>query len=174
MALDLEEHSGGWVERFQSEALRLHVALGDNLVGVHHIGSTAVPELLAKPIIDILGVVTSLEACDGASPHMEMLGYEIMGAYGIPGRRYFRKFDANRTRTHHLHVFAEGSDHIDRHLAFRDYLIAHDEAVESYAALKHKMAAIDDGDWDMYVLGKDRFVKETEAKALAWWTSRSR
>lgn len=169
MAVVLADHSKGWADEFRAETSRLKVVLGSNLAAVHHIGSTSVPGLLAKPIIDIMGEVKSLEGCDDASAQMELLGYEVMGAHGISGRRYYRKFNSARQRTHHLHVFEQGAHAVLRHLALRDYLIAHRDVADDYAALKRKLTAIDNGDWDMYVSGKDRFIKDAEARALAWW-----
>ncbi|MGV2975899.1 GrpB family protein [Roseibium alexandrii] len=170
--VDLTEHAPEWAEQFEDEALRISRVLGDNLTSIHHIGSTAVPGLIAKPIIDLMAEVASLEACDQAQPAMQLLGYEAMGAYGIPGRRYFRKFNADRRRTHHLHVFLNGSDHAIRHLAFRDYLIAHPETAGEYGSLKRKLSKIDGGDWDSYVSGKDRFVQQAEQLALDWYAGR--
>jgi GrpB-like predicted nucleotidyltransferase (UPF0157 family) len=170
--VDLTEHAPEWAEQFEDEALRISRVLGDNLTSIHHIGSTAVPGLIAKPIIDLMAEVASLEACDQAQPAIQLLGYESMGAYGIPGRRYFRKFNADRRRTHHLHVFLNGSDHAIRHLAFRDYLIAHPETAGEYGSLKRKLSKIDGGDWDSYVSGKDRFVQRTEQLALDWYAGR--
>lgn len=165
---DLIEYQREWPQQFEEEAQRITQVFGSNLTAIHHIGSTAVPGLLARPVIDILAEVSSLEKCDGDKSAMQFLGYEAMGTFGIPDRRYYRKFNANRLRTHHLHVFPAGSDHVTRHLAFRDYLIAHPEKVHEYAALKRKLSAIDGGDWDSYVLGKEKFVQETELLARDW------
>lgn len=118
-------HDPAWAMAFAEERNAVEAVLNHVLVAVHHIGSTAIPGILAKPIIDLLCVVTSLEELDRASGRMEGLGYEAMGAFGIDGRRYFRKIDASGTRTHHLHAFEAGSHHIVRHLAFRDYLRSH-------------------------------------------------
>ena len=134
---------------------------GANLVGIHHIGSTAVPDLLAKPIIDLMAEVRNLRACDDVTKAMTIFGYEAMGTNGIAGRRYFRKFDKDRRRTHHLHVFGQGSEHLERHLAFRDYLIAHPEEAKQYSALKQRLVAIDDGDWDAYVVRQDQICSGT-------------
>lgn len=166
--VDLSDYQEDWPSRFEDEAERLSQVLGSNLVAIHHIGSTSVPGLLAKPIIDIMAEVSSLEDCDVVETRMKLLGYEAMGTYGIPGRRYYRKFNADRDRTHHLHIFLAGSDHVIRHLAFRNYLIAHPDKAQEYAALKRKLSAIDGGDWDSYVSGKDKFVQETEFLALDW------
>ncbi|WP_420415460.1 GrpB family protein [Roseibium sp.] len=170
--VELTDYQTVWADQFQDEAARISQVLGPNLVAIHHIGSTAVPGLVAKPIIDLMGEVNSLEACDAMNREMQFLGYEVMDAYGIPSRRYYRKFNSERRRTHHLHLFLSGSDHLTRHLAFRDYLIAHPEAAVEYGNLKRKLSRIDGGDWDSYVSGKDRFVQQTERLALDWYVGR--
>lgn len=171
--VEITEYQPAWADQYQDEAARISQVLGTNLVAIHHIGSTSVPGLVAKPIIDLMAEVNSLEACDALKREMQFLGYEVMDAYGIPGRRYYRKFNSERRRTHHLHVFLSGSDHVTRHLAFRDYLIVHPETAQAYADLKLRLAAIDDGDWDSYLSGKEKFVKETERLALEWAARRN-
>ena len=89
-----------------------------------------------------------------------------MGAFGIPGRRYYR--NGGTHRTHHIHAFAVGDDHIQRHLAFRDYLRMHPEVRLAYAALKMRLASECNHDNECYCDGKDSFVKHHEAQALEW------
>jgi GrpB-like predicted nucleotidyltransferase (UPF0157 family) len=91
-----------------------------------------------------------------------------MGEFGIPGRRFFRKDDASGARTHHIHAFHEGDENIQRHLAFRDYLIAHPAIARRYSDLKRAAALEFPEDIKGYMAAKDPFVKEHEAKALAW------
>lgn len=162
-------HDPNWKAVFASETAPLRSALGSNLIKLHHIGSTAIAGILAKPIIDILGVVASLEDVDRQSASIEWLGYEVMGTYGIDGRRYFRKIDASGRRTHHLHIFENGSDNIERHLAFRDYLIAHSEKAAEYSELKASLTSGEAKSWEAYLDGKDPFIKATERDALAWY-----
>ena len=99
---------------------------------------------------------------------MVQLGYSAMGEFGIPGRRYFRKNDASGTRTHQVHAFQTGSTGVVRHLAFRDYMIAHPEAAHDYGALKLTLFRQHPNDFEAYMDGKDAFIQEHEAKALAW------
>ncbi|MEM8785071.1 MAG: GrpB family protein, partial [Pseudomonadota bacterium] len=120
-------HDPSWAEAFKAEAKVISSALAGMPIALHHIGSTAIPNILAKPIIDILGVVPQFDALDTRSAAMQGAGYQVMGAYGIDGRRYFRKLNPEGRRTHHLHVFLEGSQHITRHLAFRDFLTHYPE-----------------------------------------------
>ncbi|MEZ5778107.1 MAG: GrpB family protein [Paracoccaceae bacterium] len=124
---------------------------------------------LAKPIVDLLGVVSMLADADAKACALESLGYQVMGANGIEGRRYFRKIDSNGTRTHHLHVFEEGSPHVERHLAFRDYLMAHPKIAKEYSSLKARLTRGDAPTWDAYLDGKDPFVSRVEPQAVDWF-----
>lgn len=163
----ISDYDPAWPEEFRREAAAIARILGDNLTAIHHIGSTAVPGLAAKPIIDIMPVVRSLGAVDGSRAALESLGYEYLGEFGIPGRRYMRK--GGDERTHQVHVFAQGDTvNITRHLAFRDFLRAHPDVCAEYAALKRELAARYPYDIDAYFEGKDAFVRRFEAAALAW------
>lgn len=103
---------------------------------------------------------------------MESLGYEVMGEYGIPGRRYFRKDNREGTRTHHIHAFEAGSAEVERHLAFRDYMIAHPGDAQRYSELKRRLAEKHPQSIDGYMDGKDGFIKEMDRRAAQWRTSR--
>jgi GrpB-like predicted nucleotidyltransferase (UPF0157 family) len=127
----------------------------------------------AKPIIDILLLVEDINILDAQSPAMEALGYEVMGEYGIKGRRYFRKEDASGTRTHHVHSFQVDSPEFERHLAFRDYPIAHPEVAQQYSTLKQNLAQEHPEDMEAYIDGKDPFIKEHEDRAIAWRSSQA-
>lgn len=97
------------------------------------------------------------------------LGYEYMGEFGILGRRYMRK--GGDDRTHQVHIFERSDrENIVRHLAVRDYLIAHPQEAESYAALKRRLAALYPEDIGAYCDGKDAFVKALEEEALKWYS----
>lgn len=153
-----------WGEDYAKEKTALSTNLGDILIQAHHIGSTAVKDLSAKPIIDILIEVTSLQLLDQNNDKIAALGYEAMGEYGIPGRRYFRK--GGDQRTHQIHAFLAGDFHVLRHLAFRDYLIANRSIAIEYDKLKRELAQKHPEDLEAYCDGKDSFVKHYEAKAV--------
>lgn len=154
----------GWQDAFRRESARLGEALGPALLAAHHIGSTAVPGLAAKPVIDILLEVASLEALDRKEPAMVALGYKPKGENGIPGRRYYQL--GGEHRTHQVHAFARGDDHIRRHLAFRDYLRTHAAAADEYARIKREAAEACAGDSEVYCDMKDGFIKTHERLAL--------
>ena len=101
---------------------------------------------------------------------IEKLGYEAMGEFGLSGRRYFRKENPSGIRTHQVHIYETNSPEIKRHLAFRDYMIAHPENAEQYSQLKQKLAQKHPYDIEGYMDGKDEFVKRMEKKAMEWQT----
>lgn len=156
-----------WPIDFDNESKKIRSSFEDLVIKIHHIGSTSVPGLMAKPIIDILLEVSDLAMLDTESEKMENLGYEVMGEYGIPGRRYFRK--GRDKRTHHVHAFLLEDPNIKRHLAFRDYLIAHDDIAKAYGELKWKIAHGEADDIGNYSDAKAPFIQEQQAKALKWY-----
>lgn len=165
------EYDPAWPQEFERETELLSRVFGANLAAIHHIGSTAVPGLAAKPIVDIMPVVYDLEAVDAHRADFEALGYEYLGEFGIPGRRYMRK--GGDERTHQVHVFKAGDEvNITRHIAFRDYLRSHPEVCREYAALKRSLAARFPWDIDAYCEGKERFVKLHERLALETYDRR--
>ena len=168
MRVQVVAHDSAWKGDFEAEADQIAYALGDIVVSLHHIGSTAIASIFAKPIIDILLEVDDIARLDNRTPVMEQLGYEAMGEFGIRGRRYFRKDDASGISTHHVHTFQADSPEIDRYLAFRDYMIAHPEEARKYGALKQRLAREHPDDIETYMAGKDPYIKEHEAKAIAW------
>lgn len=164
-----------WPRQFLEEAERLQAVFGRELVDIHHIGSTSVPGLAAKPIIDILPVVRDIGVVDRFNGAMGEMGYEAKGELGLPGRRYFRRThvrDGFVCHSHHVHVYALGNPEIDRHLAFRDYLRANPEVARRYAELKQELARRFPRDIEGYMDGKDAFIKDVERTALAWWRRR--
>lgn len=152
-----------WSEMFERESERIRHALEETVVAVHHIGSTAIPSIYAKPIIDLLVQVRDIASVDEQNAQMVSLGYEAMGEFGIVGRRYFRK-ERLQKRTHHVHVFAVGSAQVERHLAFRDYLIGHPDAAQAYSKLKRTLAREYSTDIEKYVDGKGGFIKAVDEK----------
>lgn len=102
-------HDPAWSAAFDAEAARVSQALGTAVVWLHHIGSTAIPGISAKPVIDLLLEVASLARLDRRTPALEALDYDAMGEFGIVGRRYFRRDDRSGVRTHQIHAFQAGS-----------------------------------------------------------------
>jgi len=133
----LAAYDPAWPQMAAQHAARLAV-LGRTLVAVHHIGSTSVPGLAAKPIIDLMPLVTSLAALDAERGRLEALGYVWHGEFGIAGRRYCTLCDAAGNRLAHVHFFSADSPDVERHIAFRDYLRAHPATARAYGREKRR------------------------------------
>ena len=159
-------HDPAWAEGFETEAAALRSALGDEALAIHHIGSTSVPGLRAKPTIDVLVEAKEIGRLDDLEAEMAEKGYEAWGEYGIPGRRFFTR-DRGPDRLCNVHAFQTGSPEVERHLAFRDYLIHHADTARAYGDLKRDLAERFPTDMEAYMNGKDAFIKETEREALS-------
>ncbi|XGV97231.1 MAG: GrpB family protein [Leptolyngbya sp. BL-A-14] len=165
--VEVVDHNPLWQADFEAEAQLIQAALSNPVV-IHHIGSTAIPGIYAKPIIDLLIEVNEIVQMDQDQVAMESLGYVSMGEFGIPGRRYFRKENQQGVRTHHVHAFAAGGSEVERHLAFRDYMRAHPEDAQAYSQLKRALAKQYPTSIDRYMDGKDGFIKAMDQKAAQW------
>jgi GrpB-like predicted nucleotidyltransferase (UPF0157 family) len=165
------DYSPDWPAAFAQEAERLRTLLGEELVTVHHIGSTSVPGLAAKPIIDLLPLVRRLAAVDGRTALFREAGYRDWGEYGLPGRRFFTR-DHGEFRTHNVHIYQSDDPSVERHLAFCAYLRHHEPARREYEALKRAVYARHPADIEAYNAGKDAWIKRLEPVALAWYRQR--
>lgn len=155
-----------WPSKYVRERDYITEILKENCISIYHIGSTSVPGLAAKPIIDIMAVVRSLEKVDTVAEKFSEIGYEYLGEFGITGRRYLRK--GGDERTHQIHIFqADDWNNIGRHLAFRDYMHTHEKERNEYAKIKKDLAQKFPYDIDGYCDGKENFVREMEERALA-------
>ena len=160
-------YNSNWKEMYKEEAEKIKNVLSDIIVDIHHIGSTAIPGIKAKPVIDILVEAKDIEGVDQYNHKMEELGYEAMGEYGITKRRFFRKGENNRT--HHIHIFQTGNVEIERHINFKEYLIAHPDKGREYSKLKEKLVNKFTYGVENYTNGKSYFIKEIDKKAKLWW-----
>jgi GrpB-like predicted nucleotidyltransferase (UPF0157 family) len=166
--VEVMPHDPQWRVSFLEESEQIALTMGENVVTIHHIGSTAIPSIYAKPIIDFLIEVKDIAKVDDRNAAMAALGYEAMGEFGLAGRRFFRKNSTAGKRTHHLHAFEAKSAEIKRHLAFRDYIIAHPEVAQKYSELKRELAKMYPEDIQGYMNGKNGLIREVEKKALEW------
>lgn len=132
-------------------------------------GSTAVPGLAAKPIVDLMPVVTDISLIDDSETVFERLGFRAWGELGISGRRYFTRETASGTRVTQLHCFALGSPHIERHLAFRDYLRAHPPIAFAYQSEKRRCSDLHPRDSHAYSDCKADWIMRVESEALQWY-----
>ncbi len=161
------EYDPAWAESAATEMARIAAALGEGAVRVDHVGSTAVPGLAAKPIVDLQLAVAAIEARSLYVGPLEGLGYLFAPDPASPEFHFFG-LPAARPRTHHLHVCVAGSEHERRHLALRDYLRAHSDEVAAYAERKRELVARAPGDRLSYIEGKGPYVAALERRALAW------
>jgi len=172
--IEVVDYDPVWITAFEEEAALLTVVFGQRVIEVHHIGSTAVPGLDAKPIIDILVILNHTYDINSFDRAMEDVGYRVRGECldatipGTPGRFYFTK-ETNGVRSHHVHVYAKGHREILDKLAFRDYLRAHRNKAAAYAELKRRIAAQYRFDNVGYMRAKDGFVKSALLEARRWY-----
>lgn len=165
--IEVVPYDNNWPKQFAQESQCVRNIFSEIFIEIHHIGSTAVDGLAAKPVIDMILVVADLHKVDQYNVLMGKLGYEAWGEYGILGRRFFVKGEAKRT--HHIHTFEQGSEHIVRHIAVRNYLQKNPKVAEEYAALKIKLAKHYKDNRRAYVIGKQDYVKILEQKAIVWF-----
>ena len=152
-----------WVTMFEEESRRIKDVLGAEVVTIYHIGSTAIPNIHAKPIIDLMIEVLKISKVDAFNHEMHQLGYEARGENGIPKRRFFSKGGHNRT--YHIHIFEQDNPEIARHIAFRDYMIANPEEAQTYSQLKQSLAKQFPNNIEQYIEGKDDYIKSIDEKA---------
>jgi GrpB-like predicted nucleotidyltransferase (UPF0157 family) len=158
-----------WPFLYKQEVIRIKRVLGKEIVDTHHIGSTSIPGMMAKPIIDILVEVKDIEKVDSYNKEMIALGYDPRGELGIPGRRYFSRENPKDVRTHHVHIYQTDNIELERHLAFREYMKAHPDDASIYSELKIVLARRFQWDIDGYISGKHLYVERMEKLALQWY-----
>jgi GrpB-like predicted nucleotidyltransferase (UPF0157 family) len=158
----LVPYDEAWPSLFVEERVRIERALGSWVEAIEHVGSTAVPGLTAKLILDIMVGVSSLRDAKRCIGPLEQLGYEYRGEAGVPGRLFFRK---GNPKTHHLHVTEIGSEFWERHPVFRDYLRAHPETARNYALPKHDITDRFRRDRAAYTEAKTGFISEVVRRA---------
>ena len=166
-AVRIVEYDPEWPALADAEMRAIEEALGDIAVRLEHVGSTAVPGLAAKPILDLQLSVAAMEPRDRYVEPLERLGYLFVPAPESPDYHLFAK-PPERPRTHHLHVCAAGSERERRHIAMRDFLRAHPEEAARYEARKREVAARHPQDRLAYIDGKEAYVNALERRAVAW------
>ena len=168
--VELRPHDPQWRTKAEAEGQTLSAAIGSCLLKVHHIGSTAIPGIHAKPVLDLMPIVTTVAELDDGRQQIEALGYEWWGEYGLPGRRYCSKSDPETgRRLVQLHCFAQGSPEITRHIAFRDYLRARPEIARAYDCEKLRCQAMHPDDSHAYGDCKCQWIERFESEAITWF-----
>jgi GrpB-like predicted nucleotidyltransferase (UPF0157 family) len=160
----IADYDESWPSMYEDERARIEEAIGEWLADIQHVGSTAVPGLAAKPIIDIMPGLRSLDDAPHIIEPLQRLGYEYVPEFEaqLPERRYFRK---GIPRAYHVHAVETTSEFWRRHLAFRDYLRTHADARDEYAALKRKLAAEHTHNRGNYTEAKTEFIQSIERLA---------
>lgn len=167
MKIDLVNYDPAWPDMAAREAERWQKALGPALVEVHHIGSTSVPGLAAKPVIDLIPVIAGGADPDALRPEVHAMGYEWLGEYGLPRRRYCRRSSPTTGKPLvHAHCWQEGDSEIRRHLAFRDALRADPLLRGAYEERKRHCASVHFEDPAGYGACKASWIDTVEARAL--------
>ena len=159
------DHDLAWRDRFDVVARALHDALGDLALRVDHFGSTAVPGLAAKPVIDVQVSVRQLRPLDPYRDAIESVGYLHRPHPEVPDREFFRP---PGRRTVHVHVVARGSRNERQHLLTRDFLRTHEVIACRYALLKRALAEEFRDSRQDYQAGKESFLEELIVEAEAW------
>jgi GrpB-like predicted nucleotidyltransferase (UPF0157 family) len=170
-AVRIVDYDPAWPVLADAELRRIKRALGQTATRLEHVGSTAVPGLAAKPILDLQLSVAAIEPRERYVGPLERLGYLFAPLPESPDYHFFGK-PPERPRTHHLHVCEVDSEHELRHLAVRDFLRTHADDAARYAALKHALVARGPQDRLAYIDGKDDYLAALEKRAL-WWARRT-
>lgn len=140
-----------WKADFEKIKTEIESAIGDLILGIEHVGSTSVEGMSAKPCIDIDVIIQDYTVFDAVSRKLAAIGYIHEGNLGIKDREAFKYSDKPHLRTHHLYVCPQASEELHRHIAFRDYLKSHPDAVRQYSAVKEKAAQLFPDDISKYI-----------------------
>ncbi len=160
----LSKYDPEWKTLFEEESNKLLTVASDYLEDVQHIGSTAIPGIVSKPIIDILAAINSLSNISKIIKPLEQLDYIHRGEQGIPNRHLFVK-GGEDYRTHHLHVVEKEHSEWPKHILFRDYLRSHPLEAQEYSKLKQDLLKKYEFDREQYTDSKSDFIKKILEKA---------
>ena len=149
-----------WKQCFEKISEEVSMALGDLALSIEHVGSTSVPGLAAKPIIDIDVVIEDESRLPAVVSALAKIGYQHEGNLGIPGREAFGYEGKTHLMEHHLYVCPADSPELRRHLSFRDYLRSHPEAVHEYSRIKEEAARLFPHDIDGYINHKGKLIEK--------------
>ncbi len=169
-AFVLSEYNPEWVKTFEKTARILRDIFGSELVRIHHIGSTSIPGMLAKPQVDLLMEVKDLDRVKNFYEKMEEAGFKSMGRTYTrrPDNEYFVKDGPNGERLISVHTYQEGNDEIKNIVVFRDYLRQNQEARDSYINKKRELYKLYSDDYPAYRKGKFELIERLKQEAIAW------
>jgi GrpB-like predicted nucleotidyltransferase (UPF0157 family) len=169
-SIRLVPYDSTWPLEFAAEAARIEVACEELPLKLEHVGSTSVPGLAAKPVIDILAGRPGNVSGHTYVAAFRQLGYEHKGSYGVPGRNYFRR---GSPRSHHVHLVSWSSALWRDHLLFRDYLRTHPDAAREYETIKRELAGMYLQDKERYTDAKGPFIRSIVRRAKELRTAMS-
>ncbi len=155
--IQLVDYDANWPQKFQEEAEILHDLLDEIIVSIHHIGSTAVPGLNAKPVVDLMVEVIDIEEVRSMNDEFQKAGYEVLGENGISGRHFITR-NLEGERTHDVHIFQIGHKEIEQMILFRDRMLENPLEAEAYSELKNDLANQYHDDPIRYTQGKTDFI----------------
>ena len=155
----VQPHDARWSRDFADISAEIREALGELALAIEHVGSTSVPGLPAKPIIDIDVVIRDYALFDAVASALKAIGYHHEGDLGIAGREAFGYEGKAHLRKHHLYVCPQDSAELKRHIAFRDYLRAHPDAAREYGRIKAEGASLHPNDIEGYIEYKSPFIE---------------
>ena len=155
----VQPYDEAWKKDFEDIKAELMTVLDGLVLGIEHVGSTSVPGLFAKPIIDIDVVIEDPVCFEKVKTALETIGYLHEGDLGIPGREAFKYEGKDHLRNHHLYVCSKDASELKRHISFRDYLRTHPESVEEYSRVKEEGAKLYPNDIDGYIAHKSPFIE---------------
>jgi len=161
----LEEYNPQWRVLFDEEKVRLKELLGNQLIGVEHVGSTSIPGIKAKPILDLMIAIKDLNDWAWLKESLSKLGYEFRKDYRETQEHILFVKGPEENRTHYLKATEFNSDFWVEHILFRDYLINNPEYLNQYQELKEKLFKEYNGDREPYTKGKEEFIKMILARA---------
>ena len=169
--MDIVEYDNNWVTLFEIEKELLAKVFKNNIIRIEHFGSTSIPGLPAKPIIDIMILVHDINKVEKHDSEMKTFGYTARGENGMTGRRYFVKYkDDMMNHSHHVHIYQEnGNPFINEAFIFRDYLRVNQEALEKYATVKKELSKQFYNEPLSYTEGKHDCVMEILEEAKCYF-----
>lgn len=159
------DYDASWSNQYEQEKQQILLDLGDTVTNIQHIGSTSVPGLAAKPVIDMLLGLKQIPPLPMQISSLEAIGYSYYGEFGIPGRHYFRK---GIPHTHQVHAVLTDGEFWERHILFRDFLRNHPKAAQRYATLKRKLAQEFEYDRTSYTNNKTPLIEQLLVEAALW------
>ena len=162
----IKKYSKNWARRFRTQEKLLRKIFGKNIVEIHHVGSTSIPGMDAKPVVDILAIVKNLTSIDQIKKKLKTLGYDTLVNYVVPKSRLLYKFKG-KEKLYNIHVLPRSHPESKRLLNVKNYLIAYPAEAKRYADLKKKLYK-KTKDYALYRKGKTNFLNALEKKASRW------